>query len=808
MADSLVRLTSTRVLLALAFTVATAVGLFIAAHHPMAPIVIVALFALWIAAVYRWPWLPLFALPALLPVIDLAPWTGWLSIEEFDLLVVGAMAGGYARLAASPSTARSGEAGAESFALTVWIAVALYVLSQGVGLYRGTVEAGGFAFGWTQGYDGPMNSLRIAKSLFLVVALFPLVGSEWRRAPDFAQRALVTGLVSGLVASSLAVVWERLAFTDLINFSTDYRTTALFWEMHVGGAALDGFIALTLPFAAWSFYKVRKPAIRFAVLGALALAAYSALTTFSRGVYLATAVSLGMLAWLVVRQQSVAARRYGLERFAVNAVVAAAAVVGAYFVFRAGGYRTLAAMLVVAALTLATAPVGRGMEARTRAGALASGVLAGALAWGLSSFLPKGAYVMFAVLAAIAIAAFVRAGRTETLAPKVLAISAYVATLLTAVAIASYWGGAPALRDAATVAAILVVLWLFAASRELPGWPGNPAELGHAGLAMVLAAGVVAVFAGGAYMGDRFATAERDLGGRLQHWREGLDLLTSTEDWILGKGLGRFPATNFFGSQQGVMPGSYSVTGTGAARALTLSSPSYPINYGDAFRISQRVAPVAGIYTVRLDVRTKHRVNLHLEICEKHLLYHAKCAMAARIVDADEQRWQPLVVPLDVNRLSRPDWAVPRLAVFSIFLETSGRAVEVDNVSLIGPDGREHLDNGDFSEDLAHWFFTSDRIHLPWHIKNLLLNVLFEQGLIGVVFFLWLVGTALWRLVVGAARSHPLAPALSSSLMGFVVVGAFDSLLDVPRLAFLFYLLLFISLAIRPGNSGMRSQHD
>ena len=31
---------------------------------------------------------PLFALPVLLPVLDLAPWTGWFFIEEMDLLLL------------------------------------------------------------------------------------------------------------------------------------------------------------------------------------------------------------------------------------------------------------------------------------------------------------------------------------------------------------------------------------------------------------------------------------------------------------------------------------------------------------------------------------------------------------------------------------------------------------------------------------------------------------------------------------------------------------------------------------------------
>jgi hypothetical protein len=29
-------------------------------------------------------------------------------------------------------------------------------------------------------------------------------------------------------------------------------------------------------------------------------------------------------------------------------------------------------------------------------------------------------------------------------------------------------------------------------------------------------------------------------------------------------------------------------------------------------------------------------------------------------------------------------------------------------------------------------FFTSDRHHLPWHIKSLFLNILFDQGILGV----------------------------------------------------------------------------
>ena len=452
---------TSRGMAAVAAAVAASSALVVAAHHPLAPFVVSALVVLWIAATCKWPLLPLFAVPALLPVIDLAPWTGWIAIEEFDLLILGAMAGGYARIAISAQS-KPTEQSNGAFALSGKFWIVLFLLSQGIALYRGIADAGGLAFGWTQGYDDPMNSLRIAKSLLFALALFPLVQSQWTRAPAIAQRAFVAGLVAGLVAASLAVVWERIAFTDLLNFSTDYRTTALFWEMHVGGAALDGFLALTLPFAVWMLHADRRPVVRVACWGAVALAAYAVLTTFSRGLYLAVAVSLCLLAWLMVRQQPNADRRGSVARFTSNAVVAMAACVAAYFVFRGGGYRALAAMVVAAALILATAPGALSMAKGVLIGALAAGVLVAMLAFGIGRIIPKGPYVVFAVLAAIASMAYLRGRRGNGAAAEFVAVAACIAVLLSAVAVALHWGGPSAFQDAAAVGAALLLLWLAA----------------------------------------------------------------------------------------------------------------------------------------------------------------------------------------------------------------------------------------------------------------------------------------------------------------------------------------------------------
>ncbi|MCC6198357.1 MAG: hypothetical protein IT518_28230 [Burkholderiales bacterium] len=782
-----------RVLAALAAAVFAGAGVFVAAHHPLSPVVVLALFVGWALAASRLAWLPLFAVPALLPVVDLAPWTGWIAVEEFDLLVLGALAGGYAHLVASPSRADASARAGFALAGSSW--VALFLVSQVVALYRGVLDAGGWSFDWTQGYDGPLNSVRIAKSFLFAVFFYPILRARWREDSEAAQRVLVAGLVAGLVAASLAVAWERLAFTGLLNFSTDYRTTALFWEMHVGGAALDGFLALTLPFVIYGAYRARSRALRALCLGTAALAAYAALTTFSRGVYVATVVSLALSYWLVQRQRAPDARRAGRRVLWMSTIVALVSALGAYYVFRHGGYRALAAMAAVAVLTFPVAHVARGSGLATAAVALGIGV--GGLGWLLSGFLPKGPYVVFALFAlattVATFAALAGKGRNARLA----SVAGYVAMLLSAIVVARHWGGAEAFADAGTVGAVLFAIWVVAVSRRTPGIPDTPTTWKQAGIATLAAAGIVAVFSGGAYMSERFSTAEQDLADRLHHWRTGLALLRTPGDWALGRGLGRYPAAYLFGSPEGVIPGGYRVASDGDRHRLVLSSPSYPISFGDAFRVSQRVSPAADVYTVRARVRVKHPAHLHFEICEKHLLYSGECAIMQRTVEPEGERWQDVALTLDATKLSRGRWFAPNLAAFSITVETSSRAVEIGRVSLTRRDGTEVLANGDFSQGMAHWFFTSDRYHLPWHFKSLLGNVLFEQGWLGLAAFLVLIAFALGRLALGRASAHPLAPFLAAALAGFLVVGGFDSLLDAPRVAFLFYVLLLVALSIR-----------
>ena len=281
----------------LAASVALAMGLALAMHHPLAPVAVSAVFLLWSAWVAWRPGAWLFVLPAALPFLNFAPWTGWITVEEFDLLCLGVACGGYARMGFSTVEPRD-ETG-ESFAprRVFMVAAIVVAVASAVACVRGMSLANDVVFSLFQGYADPLNSWRVFKSVGFAALLWPLLRREVQSDPSACVRRLAWGMVAGLGVVALAVLWERLAYTGLWDFSTRYRTTALFWEMHVGGAAIDAYLALATPFVVWALWTTRTP-LRWSVLAALALlTGYACLTTFSRGVYGAV---LGSLLLLIV----------------------------------------------------------------------------------------------------------------------------------------------------------------------------------------------------------------------------------------------------------------------------------------------------------------------------------------------------------------------------------------------------------------------------------------------------------------------------------------------------------------------------
>lgn len=241
----------------------------------------------------------LLVVPACLPFMNFSIWTGWIVFEELDIVLLAVLAGGYGRWAFFRDGASPTANPHWGLVHALWCALAV---TGAVALSRGVTDAGGWSFDWFAGYGHALNSVRVLKSLGFALLLWPLLIQQLREDSALAQHRFAWGMVIGLACVSLAVLWERAGSVGLWNFSSNYRTVALFWEMHVGGAAIDAYLAMAVPFAVWALMTARRPTLWAAAAALILLVGYACLTTFSRGVYLAVLCALVLLAYLVHRR--------------------------------------------------------------------------------------------------------------------------------------------------------------------------------------------------------------------------------------------------------------------------------------------------------------------------------------------------------------------------------------------------------------------------------------------------------------------------------------------------------------------------
>jgi hypothetical protein len=323
-------------------------------------------------------------------------------------------------------------------------------------------------------------------------------------------------------------------------------------------------------------------------------------------------------------------------------------------------------------------------------------------------------------------------------------------------------------------------------------------------LAGLLLVGLAVPICNSDYVRARFGNSGGDLQQRLTHWRHAL-LMMEGDPWSswIGMGLGTFPATYFWHNPGREQPPSYRYVDQRNNRYLQLRAPAYAHGYGERLRILQRVSVQPWTpYMVELDVRNPGPpAYLHVNLCARQLLYPQQCTTTPLPLLASGDAWRHYQFVVNAALLGRgpPYWRAP--VQLELSAEGQDATLDVDNVSLRDAiTEHEQLRNGSFTDGNDYWFFSSDRHHLPWHIKNMALNLYFELGALGLAAYTGLllaVGAALLRRMVLDERG---AAAWLASLTAFHAVGLFDSLLDVPRIALLSMLLMCAS-ALRPANA-------
>jgi hypothetical protein len=344
-----------------------------------------------------------------------------------------------------------------------------------------------------------------------------------------------------------------------------------------------------------------------------------------------------------------------------------------------------------------------------------------------------------------------------------------------------------AMQDAAIAVLVVASLAFYnrGAGRYL--WTLNWTTASSA-IAAGLLLGIAIPVAGNYYMKERVQSVSHDLDLREEHWAESMAL--QGDGWytkLAGAGLGRYPELYFWNNRKGEFPGTVIAAEEGARDFIRLGGGR---NTPDLLRLSQRIS-VEPSQTLTVDVTLRSdtpKAVLHVDVCEKWLLYTERCTGKPASFRPESGNWQEASGVVYTGDLGSHSALHLRPTILTLVVDRAGTLVDIDQIRVRDRSGRDLVANGGF-QGSDRWFFTSDRSHLPWHAKNLWLGIWFDQGWFGLMAFIAFGSVAMLAALRMAKSNETFGAAIAPSLAAFFLVGLFDTLLDATRLASIFYLL-------------------
>jgi hypothetical protein len=381
--------------------------------------------------------------------------------------------------------------------------------------------------------------------------------------------------------------------------------------------------------------------------------------------------------------------------------------------------------------------------------------------------------------------------------------------LLLAVSYAIFATMSRATIAAAFVMAVAIVVaketYFKPVAKRRPRW----VFLGSAGLVGLLAlisVSLVLWYAGDA-VPKRFASTTEGLAMRVRHWSSVCQMIGSSNSKLwLGSGLGTYPLE--FRKKAGRPEQPIGLVKSADMTGVRLVA-------GEEIFAAQLVSPSAPLpWKIDLKLRRSSQdCDINLMVCHQVLLQSNDC-VAAKLIST-----QPVANGVDLlayelsqlpnNVLARADnpgrqWSPTALSFFAH--GSSAEWIEVYDWHVVDANGLSIVKNPDFREGSRHWFFVSDD-HLIWRAKNSLLHLGVETGLIGIGLCSLLVASVLLKSFKTAFLKRQWAAfVVMLSILGFIPIGMFGTLIDTPWIL----LLLLMPLAIAQGisSSDLKSHLD
>ena len=315
-------------------------------------------------------------------------------------------------------------------------------------------------------------------------------------------------------------------------------------------------------------------------------------------------------------------------------------------------------------------------------------------------------------------------------------------------------------------------------------WP----SLAVAAALLLGVAGLAWPIVGGPFARERLAQAGHDLSVRQAHWADAL--AQRDPDWgttLFGMGLGRFPESHFWRSQEPRRAASFQLMHEGDQRYLRLGS-------GAAIYVEQ-VVDLARNTDYRVRARLRSSVpggTLSVTLCQKWLLTSMSCSAVTLASGPKAGVWQTVEAKLAARALTAQPWFAYRPLKLSLVTPAQSLTMDIDSVELAAGAGATVLANGDFTAGLDRWFFATD-VDPPWHIHSLPVALLFDLGWLGLLAWTALIAVAIVRGAHAAWQGSPTALAAAAAVLAFGVSGSLNTLIDAPRFLFLFLWLLWLA---------------
>jgi hypothetical protein len=310
------------------------------------------------------------------------------------------------------------------------------------------------------------------------------------------------------------------------------------------------------------------------------------------------------------------------------------------------------------------------------------------------------------------------------------------------------------------------------------------------GLAAVMLMAAIPIYQS-EFVQSRMSSANADLGARQAQWNDALAI--QDPGWgtaLFGMGIGRFPETTYWRSTLYPRAGQYQLAHEKDNTYLRLGS-------GDTIGVEQLVSLIPGqTYTLKMDVRpSRPNTKIAIPICEKWLLTSGNCLWPSFDLGKAFGAWRSVETRFTNTDLLAYPWYAHRPVKLALTYDVAQSTIDIDNVKLQTTQGRDLIQNGNFSQGLDHWFFAAEStLHAHWRIHSLFYGVLFDQGWFGLLALGAVVVFAIVRSARKGLRGDAISGASCAALSGFLVGGLFDTPIDTPRILMLLLMLTLTSL--------------